>query len=211
MQSIPSTRRKGYCKADEIATPAFPGFIVARACHGPFHACSFLHYPTVTSNLMVEIDLINCYNKLIDYFYPKTGFNRKEDEIMITMNKGRQYIAWLIAFMILFSAFSPLNVALAAKPDTLDADVSVTGVEDSGTINGSTGIEITVTFPVPVMGDGVTDYFEHGDSVTLLLSESFKFDPVPTGSFDLMYGTKKTGDCYTEQQYIRPSRGDNYI
>jgi ribosomal protein L2 len=130
---------------------------------------------------------------LIDYFYPKTGFNRKEDAIMITMNKRRQYIAWLIAFMMLISAFSPIKTALAATPPTLDADVSVTGVEDGGIINGSTGIEITVTFPVPVMGDGVTDYFEHGDSVTLLLSESFKFDPVPTGSFDLMYGTKKLG------------------
>lgn len=103
------------------------------------------------------------------------------------------WMAWVMAVMILFSVLSPLNVALAATPETLDAEVSVTGVEEGGTIDGSTGITITVSFPVPVEGDGVDDYFVHGNTVTLLLSESFMFDPVPTGSFDLMFGGKKLG------------------
>lgn len=102
-------------------------------------------------------------------------------------------MAWMMAVIILFSVFSPLNMALAATPSSLDADVSVEGVPEGGIIDGSTDIEITVSFPVPVMGDGVTDYFVRGDVVELLLSESFKFDPVPTGSIDLMYGSKKLG------------------
>ncbi len=78
-------------------------------------------------------------------------------------------------------------------PATLDADVTVEGVEDGGTIDGSKGVKVTVSFPVPVIGDGVEDYFQYGDEVELLLSESFQFDPVPGAPIELNYKGKKLG------------------
>ena len=108
------------------------------------------------------------------------------------VKRKRLLLAWTMALMILFSTFSPINAALAT-PTSLEADVSITGVEDGGTIDGSTSVEVTATFPVPVIGDGGTDYFQYGDEVTLLLSTSFEFDPIPTDSINLMYGTKKLG------------------
>ena len=107
-------------------------------------------------------------------------------------------MAWLMTglmmLMILFGTFPSMNGVLAATPSSLDADVSVTGIEDGETIDGSTSIKVTVTFPVPVIGDGGGDYFQHGDEVELLLSESFKFDPVPNDPIPLKHGTKLLGN-----------------
>ncbi len=105
---------------------------------------------------------------------------------------GRQLTAWVMALLIGVSVMSPMNVAWAEKPTTLDADVTVTGIED-GVFDGSTSVGIKVDFPVPVIGDGVDDYFEHGDEVTLLLSESFMFDPLPAGPIPLEFNGKQLG------------------
>lgn len=102
-------------------------------------------------------------------------------------------IAWAMLLTIFSGTFFPISRALAATPSTLNAGVSVTGVADGGTINGSTGVEVSVAFPVPVEGDGVSDYFHYQDEVILLLSTSFRFDPLPAASIDLMYGAKKLG------------------
>ncbi|PYG84309.1 hypothetical protein LY28_03673 [Ruminiclostridium sufflavum DSM 19573] len=107
--------------------------------------------------------------------------------------KRQKITAWVLLLTILFGALSPMNEALSAKPSSLDADVSVTGINEGGTIDGSTDIGITVAFNVPVEGDGGLDYFQYGDEVELLLSTSFHFDPVPTDSIELMYKEKKLG------------------
>ncbi len=119
------------------------------------------------------------------------AYNRSEGGNM-AKRKRHTLTYWVMALMLLFGTFSLINEALAT-PSSLEADVSITGVEDGGTIDGSTNVEVTATFPVPVIGDGGTDYFQYGDEVTLLLSTSFKFDPIPIDSIDLMYGTKKLG------------------
>ena len=65
------------------------------------------------------------------------------------LKRKRQILtAWVMALMLLFGALYPINKALAATPSSLAADVSVTGVADGGTIDGSTDIEVTVSFPV---------------------------------------------------------------
>ena len=108
-------------------------------------------------------------------------------------NLKRKWTSLALALLMLLSAILPINVARAATPSTLDASVAVTGVSEGGTIDGSTGIGITVNFPVPVLGDGVDDYFQHNDEVTLLLSTSFMFDPVPAAPITLYHGGKSLG------------------
>ncbi len=104
--------------------------------------------------------------------------------------KNRHRITALVmALMIGFSIIFPANMALAATPTSLNADVSVTGIPSGGTIDSSKEIKVTVDFDVPVIGDGVENYYQHGDTVTLLLSESFQFDPLPTSPIVLEYKT----------------------
>lgn len=98
----------------------------------------------------------------------------------MNIKKGRRLASWALVLMMLISTAFPTNEALAATPSSLDATVNVTGVEDGGTIDGSEEVHIGVTFPVPVKGDGGNDFYEYGDTVELLLSESFYFGPVPT-------------------------------
>lgn len=107
--------------------------------------------------------------------------------------KGQRLTAWVMALMIGFGVIFPMNEALAATPASLDTDVRVTGVDDGGTIDGSQNVDVTIDFEVPVKGDGVDDFYQRGDTVTLLLSTSFHFDPVPGGPIDLMYQSKKLG------------------
>lgn len=120
--------------------------------------------------------------------------------------KGQSFIAWMITVMVFFGAFSPVNVAQAATPATLDAAVTITVGEEGNVIDGSASVEMAVTFPVPVKGDGVEDYFQHGDEVTLLLSTSFMFDPVPSGSFPLMYGAKRLGKVTLSNNSHEPAQ-----
>ena len=107
--------------------------------------------------------------------------------------KGQRFTAWVMSLMIGVGVSFPTNIVLAAAPASLNANVSVTGVETGGTIDGSKAVEVTVDFNVPVKGDGIDDYYQYGDTVTLPLSASFYFEPVPTAPIDLMYQSKKLG------------------
>jgi len=107
--------------------------------------------------------------------------------------KGQRLTAWMMALMIGLSVIFLTNEALAATPASLDADVRVTGIEDGGTIDSSKNVDVTIDFQVPVKGDGVDDYYQHDDTVTLLLSTSFHFDAAPAGPIDLMHQSKKLG------------------
>ena len=109
------------------------------------------------------------------------------------MIKKRKRTAWAMAIIMLLLAFSPLNATLGSTPTSLDAEVVVKGIGAGGTIDGSESIGIKVTFAVPVQGDGFGDYFKHGDEVTLLLSESFHFDPIPSTPIELYFDAKKLG------------------
>ncbi|NLE93132.1 MAG: hypothetical protein GX599_03960 [Chloroflexi bacterium] len=74
----------------------------------------------------------------------------------------------------------PLVVSPHGTPATIDATVEVTGVPEGGTILGPGPVNISVSLPsIPVIGDGVDDYFVWGDSVSFVISTSFKFRPVP--------------------------------
>lgn len=50
----------------------------------------------------------------------------------------RRLTAWVMAFIVGISVMFPVNAALAETPASLDADVSVTGIEEGGVIDGST-------------------------------------------------------------------------
>ena len=59
------------------------------------------------------------------------------------------------------------------------------GEDDDGNLVHTEPVTLRVTFGVPVIGDGGTDYYEEGDTVEILLSEHFFFDPPPVGSIEL--------------------------
>ena len=130
-------------------------------------------------------------------------------------SKGQKMITWMTIFVMLFGVIAPNSIARAqapeivdnpveiidvvnevgitATPTTLPATVEVTGVDEGGVIDSSASITISVTLPsIPVMGDGGEDYFVHGDTFELLISENFMFDPVPLNQ-DLMFGGVKVG------------------
>lgn len=103
-------------------------------------------------------------------------------------------LVWLTAVIFIMNAFFvPLSRVSADTPTTIDATVVVTGVDEGGIIDSAAGVGITITLPsIPVIGDGVDDYFVYGDSITLLISEHFKFDPIPADQ-DLYFGSIKVG------------------
>lgn len=103
-------------------------------------------------------------------------------------------LTWLMAAIFVMNAFfMPISRVNADTPTTIDATVVVTGVDEGGIIDSSAGVGITITLPsIPVIGDGVDDYFVYGDSVILLISEHFKFDPLPLDQ-DLYFGAIKVG------------------
>ena len=87
----------------------------------------------------------------------------------------------------------PLVVSPHGTPATIDATVEVTGVPEGGTILGPGPVNISVSLPsIPVIGDGVDDYFVWGDSVSFVISTSFKFSPVPPGQ-ELYFNGVKVG------------------
>ena len=82
---------------------------------------------------------------------------------------------------------------ITGTPTSIEATVEVEGVDEGGIIDPSAGIQITITLPnIPVIGDGVDDYFVHGDEVVLLISEYFMFDPIP-GDQELFFNGTKVG------------------
>jgi len=103
-------------------------------------------------------------------------------------------MAWMTALILLFSAFfTPTSMAQADTPTTVDATVIVTGIDEGGIIDSSVGINITISLPsIPVIGDGVDDYFVYGDEIVLLISENFMFDTLPQNQ-DLLFGGIKVG------------------
>lgn len=109
----------------------------------------------------------------------------------------RGFMAWVMTLMLLFSMFAPIPGALADTPDPVleELEVTVSGIEEGGTIHSSTSIEVTVAFKVPVIGDGVDSYFKYNDEAPeILLSESFKLTaPV---SLPLTHGEKPLGTVY---------------
>ena len=87
----------------------------------------------------------------------------------------------------------PLVVSPHGTPATIDATVEVTGVPEGGTILGPGPVNISVSLPsIPVIGDGVDDYFVWGDSVSFVISTSFMFSPVPPDQ-ELYFNEVKVG------------------
>ncbi len=84
--------------------------------------------------------------------------------------------------------------SITATPTSIEAIVEVSGVDEGGIIDPSAGVSITITLPnIPVIGDGVDDYFVHGDEIVLLISEYFMFDdPLPVDQ-DLLFNGIKVG------------------
>lgn len=80
-------------------------------------------------------------------------------------------------------------------PIDIEATVEVIVGGDGGVIDSDAVITVTVTLPsIPVIGDGGDDYFEYNDSVTLLISENFMFDPSTLPFYqELFYEGVKVG------------------
>lgn len=95
--------------------------------------------------------------------------------------------------MMGFSVVFPANELLAATPASLVTNVTVDGIEEGGVIDTAQSIELTVKFDVPVQGDGEDDFFAYNDDITLVLSEAFRFAPVPTDPIVLKYQSKTLG------------------
>lgn len=104
-------------------------------------------------------------------------------------------MAWITALILLFSAFFTQTGIVTAEvgTPTISPSVTVIGVDEGGVIDSSAGITITVTLPsIPVIGDGGEDYFEHGNTFELLISENFMFDPIPPDQ-PLMFNGVRVG------------------
>jgi hypothetical protein len=104
-------------------------------------------------------------------------------------------MAWMTALILLFSAFFTQTGIVTAKEGdpTISPSVTVVGVDEGGIIDSSKSIYIKVSLPsIPIFGDGGDDYFEHGDTFELLLSENFMFDPIPPDQ-PLMFNGVRVG------------------
>ena len=110
-------------------------------------------------------------------------------------NKIHKTMAWITALILLFSAFFTQTGIVTAKVGnpTISPSVTVIGVDEGGIIDPAVGITISISLPnIPVKGDEVPDYFEYMDTFTILISEYFMFNPIPSEQ-DLMFGDVKVG------------------
>ena len=109
-------------------------------------------------------------------------------------NKNHKPMAWITVLIFLFSTFiTPTSIVKADTPKIISASVAVDGVNEGGIIDSSADVNVTVSLPsIPVIGDGVDEFFVYNDQIELLISEHFKFDSIPV-SQDLMFDTVKVG------------------
>ncbi len=119
------------------------------------------------------------------------------------LKRGKQrIITWVLALVMLTNVFLPLNVAQAADVDisvlpNLVVEVTQNGnpIPEGGTLTSTDPIQVKISFGVPVEGDGLEskDAIHWEDTVELLLSKSFRFDPEPPGSIELKFKEKNWG------------------
>ncbi len=71
-------------------------------------------------------------------------------------------------------------------PELANPDATITGGTNAdGSLRHDVPVSITVSFGVPVIGDGGSDFYERHDTVTLPLSDHFYFDPLPPDRVEL--------------------------
>lgn len=97
-----------------------------------------------------------------------------------------------------FGGVVPLSVG---DPELTDKAVAVVGIPEGGIIDVKNNINLTVSFGVPVIGDGSGSYFEYGEEVELPLCDSFVFASASEGAeLPLTYEGIQVGTVYLENQ-----------
>ena len=107
------------------------------------------------------------------------------------------------------SGIGPMSIG---TPSLINPQPEIrSGMDTDGNLKHDVPVEVRITFGVPVAGDGGTHYYEKNDTVTLPLSENFKFDPVPGGRIDLRDSDNRLVGHVTLQNNSVTGNAEAYI
>ncbi|MFA5585242.1 MAG: SpaA isopeptide-forming pilin-related protein [Saccharofermentanales bacterium] len=97
-------------------------------------------------------------------------------------------LALLLAATPIFGPRSTQVLGAVGTPELGNLDFTITaGFDENGNLSHTEPLELEVSFDIPVLGDGGGSYFEKGDTIPLTLSEHFSFDPIPSGTIELVF------------------------
>lgn len=104
---------------------------------------------------------------------------------------GKTAISLVLAFLLAAAPLFGLKGipvhGEVGNPELTDPSFEILdGEDDDGNLVHTEPVTLRVTFGVPVIGDGGDDYFEQDDTIEMLLSEHFFFDPPPVGTIELL-------------------------